>query len=69
MPREWYKDLTTTFNAGTPEEYKQSILVEETVYNTLENKVEVFKKGGSFYYTQGKPNITGLTYRAPTRWS
>ena len=69
IPREWYKELTTTFNAGTPEEYKQGLLVEEAIYNTLENKETAFKRGGSFYYTQGKPNIVGLTYRAPARWS
>ena len=69
IPREWYKDLTKTFNEGTSQEYKQNVLVEETIYNTLENKETAFKKGGSFYYTQGKPNIVGLTYRAPTKWS
>lgn len=51
------------------EDFFDDIIYEEGVYNTLENLSAYGKKGGAFYYTQGKPNIVGLTYRAPTKWS
>ena len=64
VPRDWYIKLEKTFNAGTADEYTQKLVVEESVYNILENKQEAYKRAGTFYYTQGEKNIKGLNYKA-----
>ena len=56
IPQEWFKSLN-------------EFLYEKGVWDTLENIEKVGERGGTIYYEQGKPNIQGLTYRVPTRWS